>query len=78
MTKTQILERLRNQTEAAGGIRAWSRANDFSASFISDVLTGKVPPSTKLLALLGYEAVRQVKYRALPKSPPAEDEPVAA
>lgn len=66
MTKTQVIIQLDAQVREAGGIRAWSRAHPgFSASFISDVLKGKLDPSKNLLALLGYEAVREVRYRAL-------------
>jgi hypothetical protein len=72
MTKAQVLERLRKDCDDAGGIRAWSRGNGFSASFISDVLSGKIDPSKNLLRLLGYEAVKLVKYRPISKMPGAE------
>lgn len=65
MTKRQVLDRLKAQTDEAGGIRAWSRAHGFSASFISDVLAGNVAPSKRVLLMLGYEAVKEVRYRRI-------------
>lgn len=80
MRKTQVIQKLDQQVREAGGIRAWSRAHKyqwlnpktgemetkgFSASFVSEVLAGNIPPSKNLLALLGYQAVTVIKYRAL-------------
>jgi hypothetical protein len=66
MRKSRVIAKLEAQVKDAGGIRAWSRANPaFSASFISEVLRGNAPPSKNLLALLGYEAVREVRYRPI-------------
>ena len=80
MGKMQVIQKLDAQVREAGGIRAWSRAHEyqrrnpktgkmetrgFSASFISEVLAGHLPPSKNLLALLGYEAVTVITYRPL-------------
>jgi hypothetical protein len=70
MTKRQVLDRLRAQVEQAGGMRAWSRAHGFSASFTSDVLAGNVEPSKRLLLTLGFERVKEVRYRPI-QAPPA-------
>jgi hypothetical protein len=77
MTKRQILTRLKAQTDEAGGIRAWSRAHAFSASFISDVLGGNVAPSKRLLLILGYEAVKEVRYRRIGETEPEAAEAAA-
>jgi hypothetical protein len=66
MSKSDVIAKLDAQVREAGGIRAWSRNHPgFSASFISAVLVGKNEPSKNLLALLGYEVVREVKYRPI-------------
>jgi hypothetical protein len=73
----RVLKRLEDQVWAAGGLRAWGRGHGFSASFISDVLHGRQPPSKRLLGVLGFERVRSVSYReakqaaapAAPKQP---------
>jgi hypothetical protein len=46
-----------------GGIRAWGRANGFSASFISSVLNGQTDPSKRLLRVLGWQRVWRLAYR---------------
>ncbi|HEX3525192.1 MAG TPA: hypothetical protein VHT52_24270 [Stellaceae bacterium] len=78
MGKMQVIQKLDQQVREAGGIRAWSRANEytrtnpttgkketrgFSASYISEVLNGNIPPSKNLAALLGFEAV--ITYRPM-------------
>jgi hypothetical protein len=66
MSKTDVIAKLDRQVREAGGIRAWSRLHPgFSASFISDVLAGKIEPSKNLLTLLGFEAVRVIHYRPI-------------
>jgi hypothetical protein len=54
-------------------MRAWSRLHGFSASFISDVLAGNVEPSKRLLSLLGYERVKEVRYRRIGTPEPAAE-----
>lgn len=80
MGKSQVIAKLDQQVREAGGIRAWSRQHEykrrnpatgkmetrgFSASFISEVLKGNIPPSKNLLALLGYEVVTVTTYRPI-------------
>ena len=79
MTKRQILNRLRTQVDAAGGMRAWSRSNGFSASFVSDVLAENVEPSKRLLLAIrgqghpaGFERVKEVRYRPIGATAEAE------
>lgn len=71
MTKRQVLDRLKAQTDEAGGMRAWSRNHGFSASFVSDVLAGNVEPSKRLLLTLGFERVKEVRYRRIEPAQPA-------
>lgn len=90
MSINLVIAKLTRQVDEAGGIRAWCRNTTyqrwnesrqewepagFSASFISDVLAGKIEPSKNLLRLLGFEAVRQVRYRPItPVAPPPSAE----
>jgi hypothetical protein len=87
MTKRQVLFVLQSAITDAGSLRAWCRAAEyeawdpktkrmerrgFSASYVSDVLNGKVEPSQNLLRYIGFEAVKQVRYRRLVETTTAE------
>jgi hypothetical protein len=45
---------LRTQVTAAGGVRAWARANGFSSGTVGDVLSGRNDVSEKIGNRLGF------------------------
>lgn len=57
MNEQEVIERLRAAVEAAGGLRSFGRAHDFSAAYISDVLRGQRKPADRILSVLGLERV---------------------
>jgi hypothetical protein len=56
---------LRGACDKAGGLRAWGRANDCSAAYVSEVLAGSRNPGPKILKALklSRHETRQVLYR---------------
>lgn len=51
----ETLKRLRNLCEEAGSMRKWAKAKGFHVSYISQVLSGKSPPSERLIKKMGGE-----------------------
>lgn len=54
-TERAVLQQLRRACKAAGSLRAWARENDFSHSFVVNVLAGRRDVTTRLAARLGFE-----------------------
>ena len=63
MTEKQMLAVIRDAVDKAGSLR--KAANEFGCSptFLSLVLSGKMPPTSAVLRPLGYECVVAVTYR---------------
>jgi hypothetical protein len=58
MKKDQILRVLAADIRNAGSLRAWGRAHNLSAGYVSGVMCGRYPPAKSILAALGLERVR--------------------
>ncbi len=63
MSKTPIItddvvKALESAVEAAGGLRAWGRQHQFTASYVSDVLNGRRNPSERLARAVGFVRVQ--------------------
>lgn len=52
-----VLAALRDRVAAAGSQRAWARACNISAPYVSDVLNGRRQPGPAILRALGLEAI---------------------
>lgn len=58
-----MIEMLRDACASAGSQVAWAIANGVSTAYVSDVLSGRREPGTKMLAALGL--ARSVCYARL-------------
>ncbi len=56
LTKTQFIDKLKAQAEAAGTQRALARSLGCSEQYLSDVLKGRRLPGPGICRRLGYEA----------------------
>ena len=55
LTKQQIIEKLRKETESYGSMSVFASKAGVSTAFVSAVLKGEKLPSGKILKALGYE-----------------------
>jgi hypothetical protein len=58
-TDADIVRMLKAAIAVAGSLRKWAKANDFSASYISDVMTGRRDVTERLAAAFGFERVNR-------------------
>ncbi len=58
VTDAEVVAILRTKVAEAGSLRAWCRANDFAASYVSDVFHGRRNPSERLARTVGLVRVR--------------------
>ena len=58
VTDAEVIAILRTKGAEAGSLRAWCRANDFAASYVSDVFNGRRNPSERLCNTIGFVRVR--------------------
>src|SRR6202022_2912828 len=67
LNREGVIELLRSQCEKAGSLRAWARANNCSAPYVSDVLAGNREPGPKILRALfltrSVKCERELVYR---------------
>lgn len=54
ITDAELIELLQADIARAGTMRAWCRANGFSPSFVSDLLSGVRNVTDRLASSLGY------------------------
>ena len=59
-TSADLLAILRAACVAAGGIRAWARANDVSSGHVCDVLAGRKEISEEMGNRLGF--LKEVRF----------------
>jgi len=58
MTREQLLDRLRQACDQAGGSAAWAQSHELSANYVAEVLAGEhqvIGPAYALLKALGLE-----------------------
>jgi hypothetical protein len=58
MTADDVRKLLKAACDKAGSLRAWARAHDLSAPYVSDVLLGNRAPGPSICQALGIEAVK--------------------
>lgn len=72
MTEDDVRALLHKATEKAGGVRAWARAHNLSAAYVSDVRLGRRSLGPAILAALGLEIAKVIPavttYRKTGKS----------
>ena len=54
-----VISLLKTKTVAAGGQKAWAKANGISAPYVGDVLHRRRDPGEKILSALGLHKVVQ-------------------
>lgn len=57
LTQTQVVQRLKEACDAAGGQRAWSRKHGISSKWLNNVLRGRQSISPGLTLALGYRRI---------------------
>ncbi len=58
ITDADVVEALKSAVELAGGLRAWGKVHQFTASYLSDVLNGRRNPSERLARAVGFRRVQ--------------------
>lgn len=62
MTEAQVIKRIKARIAEAGSLRQAARDWNVSASYLSEIVTGKKPPGEALLLLLGIRRIVTTKY----------------
>ncbi len=71
LSEDEMRNKLYEATVAAGSMRKFARSAGISASYVSQVLLGKIPVSDRLASTLGYE-MKTVYERTAEDSAPAQ------
>jgi DNA-binding transcriptional regulator YdaS (Cro superfamily) len=73
LTEAEVIARLQSAVVAAGGQRAFAKANGFTVAYVNDVLHGRRALADRIIATVGVErsVIRKVVYREKGVAPPA-------
>ncbi len=58
ITDADVVKSLETAVELAGGLRAWGRQHQFTASYVSDIINGRRNPSERLARAVGFVRVQ--------------------
>lgn len=64
MTKSEVVARISQAIQAAGGRQKFSSKHDLSEPYIANVLSGRVAPAKRICKAVGVEIVDERTYRA--------------